>query len=138
MIADAIHAGARYLVTTDVDDFANEGLQVHGMSAVDPDYFMALRFSEHAYREGVHTLAEVAKDPPRTAAEVHKMLGRRHPNVTARFVDVYGTTPVLPDPYQPSVLFCGTICVRCESQLIDTRSKQPGPCPERRGRSSAR
>lgn len=79
VIADAVHAGARYLVTTDVDDFAIEDLHCHGMSAVNPDYFMALRFSEHAYREGVRTLAEVAKNPVRTDAEVHAMLGRRHP-----------------------------------------------------------
>ncbi len=63
VIADAIHARARYVVTTDVDDFALEDLRANGMSAVNPDYFMALRFSEHAYREGVSTLAEVAKNP---------------------------------------------------------------------------
>ena len=40
-----------------------EDLRAHGLSAVNPDYFMALRFSEHAYREGVRTLAEVAKNP---------------------------------------------------------------------------
>lgn len=59
-------------------------------------------------------------------------------NVTARFVDVYGTTPVPPDPDQPSVLFRGTICVQCESQLIDTPSKQLGLCSEHSGRSSSR
>src|SRR5690606_481984 len=87
VIADAIHARARYLVTTDVDDFAIQDLEAHDMSAVNPDYFMALRFSEHAYREGVRTLAEVAKNPPRTEAEIHKMLGRRHPNLANRFTD---------------------------------------------------
>ena len=71
VIADAIRADAQYLVTTDVDDFAIEDLQAHEMCAVNPDYFMALRFSEHAYREGVRTLAEVAKNPPRSEAEVH-------------------------------------------------------------------
>lgn len=82
VIADAIHAGALYLVTTDVDDFAAEDLGAHAMSAVNPDYFMALRFGEHAYQEGVRTLAEVARNPSRSDAEVHMMLGRRHPNVT--------------------------------------------------------
>jgi len=42
VIADAIHAGARYLVTTDVDDFAIEDLQVHGMSAVNRPYAINL------------------------------------------------------------------------------------------------
>lgn len=44
VIADAIAAGARYLITADVDDFAFEDLATHEMSAVNPDYFMALRF----------------------------------------------------------------------------------------------
>ncbi len=49
VMADAIHAGARYLITTDVDDFAFDDLAAHGMSAVNLDYFMASRFTEQAY-----------------------------------------------------------------------------------------
>ena len=129
VIADAIHAGGRYLVTTDVDDFAPEDLRAHAMSAVNPDYFMALRFTERAYREGVRTLAEVAKNPSRTEAEVHMMLGRRHPNVTARFADTYETTPVPPDPDQPRVLFRGAVCVRCEKALSPgEQSRRLGLC----------
>lgn len=37
VVADAIRAGARYLITTDVDDFAFGDLAAHGMSAVNPD-----------------------------------------------------------------------------------------------------
>ncbi len=71
VMADAIHAGARYLITTDVDDFAFDDLAAHGMSAVNPDYFMASRFTEQAYMEGVDLLAAVQKNPARTAAEIH-------------------------------------------------------------------
>ena len=53
MIADSIVAGARYLITTDVDDFAFDDLARHGMSALHPDYFMASQFTEQAYREGL-------------------------------------------------------------------------------------
>lgn len=137
VIADAIHAGARYLVTTDVDDFAVEDLHVHGMSAVNPDYFMALRFSEHAYREGVRTLAGVAKNPSRTEGEVHMMLGRRHPHVTERFANVHETTPVPPDPDQPGLLFRGVICVRCEANLGSDESQRLGLCAEHRLPSNA-
>src|SRR3954453_21550382 len=61
VMADAIGARARYLITTDVDDFAFEDLAGHEMSAVNPDYYMASRFSEYAYREGVGVLVAVAK-----------------------------------------------------------------------------
>jgi hypothetical protein len=130
VIADAIHAGARYLLTTDVDDFALEDLEANGMSAVNPDYFMALRFTEHAYREGVRTLAEAAKNPPRTEAEVHAMLGRRYPHLTARFAETYETPPVPPDPDQPSVLLRGVICVRCEAELDSAENLRLGLCAQ--------
>ncbi|UNX53773.1 hypothetical protein MF406_12370 [Georgenia sp. TF02-10] len=79
VIADAIEAGARYLITTDVDDFAVDDLAAHEMSAVNPDYFMALRFTENAYREGLGLLAAVQSNPARAEAELHRVLGRRHP-----------------------------------------------------------
>ncbi|MEI2640052.1 MAG: hypothetical protein V9F03_13800 [Microthrixaceae bacterium] len=128
-------AGARYLITTDVDDFASEDLDAHAMSAVNPDYFMALRSSEHAYHEGVRTLAEVAKNPPRTEAGVHMMLGRRHPNLASRFADSYESTPVPPDPDQPHTRFRGSICVRCEMALTGAQSQRLDLCDEHlRGR----
>lgn len=89
---------------------------------------MALRFSEHAYREGVRTLAEVAKNPPRTEAAVHAMLGRRHPHLTARFADAYDAAAVRADPDQPRVLFRGAICVRCEARLDSDEGRRLGLC----------
>ncbi|MDN5855940.1 MAG: hypothetical protein L0K86_24495, partial [Actinomycetia bacterium] len=133
VVADAIRAGARYLITTDVDDFAFEDLAGPEMSAVNPDYFMAMRFSEFAYREGVGVLAEVAKNPLRTSADVHRMLGRRHPHLTARFAHVYDSTPVPGDPDQPSVLFRGVACLRCDSHLDDEEGLRVGLCGRHRG-----
>ena len=133
VMADAILAGAKYLITTDVDDFAFDDLAAHGMSAVSPDYFMALRFTEHAYREGVDLLAAVQKNPSRTAAEVHRMLGRRHPLLVTQFAGAYDTTPIQADPDQPSTIFRGTACIRCEAHLDDAVDLQHGLCPERRG-----
>lgn len=130
VIADAINADARYLVTTDVDDFAIDDLQAHDMSAVNPDYFMALRFSEHAYREGVRTLAEVARNPPRSEDEVHRMLGRRHPHLAARFSNAYESSPVPADDDQPGTVFRGAICVRCAATLDKAENKRLGLCVE--------
>lgn len=128
VIADAVRADAQYLVTTDVDDFAIEDLHAHEMCAVNPDYFMALRFSEHAYREGVRTLAEVAKNPPRSEAEVHRMLGRRHPNLVGRFADAYETSAVPADDDQPRVLVRGAVCVRCAAKLAGDEGLRLGLC----------
>lgn len=68
-----------------MDDFAFEDLTGHEVIALTPDFFMALRFSELAYRGGVGLLADLAKRPPRTPADVHRMPGRRHPHLTTRF-----------------------------------------------------
>ncbi|USQ78561.1 hypothetical protein [Ornithinimicrobium faecis] len=132
VVADAIRADARYLLTIDVDDFAVEDLTGGRMSAVNPDYFMALRFTERAYREGVGLLAEVAKNPRRTEADVHRMLGRRHPHLTRRFANAYDTAPVPADQDQPSVLFRGVACLRCESRLEVGEGGRLGLCVRHR------
>lgn len=128
VIADAIRAGARYLITADVDDFASGDLAAHDMSAVNPDYFMALRLTEQAYRESVELLALVQRNPPRTADDVHRMLGRRHPRLTARFRDAYDATPVPADDDQPALLFRGVACIRCDARLRGEVSLRIGLC----------
>lgn len=133
MIADAIHAGARYLITTDVDDFAFEDLAAHGMSAVNPDYYMSSRFTKEAYMEGVDLLAAVQKNPPRTAGEIHRMLGRRHPLLVTQFADAYDTTPVQGDADQPSTIFRGVACICCETRLETTAALHHGLCPKHLG-----
>lgn len=132
VMADAVRAGARYLITTDVDDFAFEDLIGNEMSAVNPDYFMALRYTEYAYRQGVGLLAEVAKNPPRIEAAVHRMLGRRHPHLTARFGDAYESAPIPADQDQPAVLFRGVACLRCDSHLDDEDGRRLGLCARHR------
>jgi hypothetical protein len=133
VLADAIRAGAKYLITTDVDDFAFDDLSAHGMSAVNPDYFMASRFTEQAYMEGLDLLAAVQKNPSRTAAEIHQMLGRRHPRLFAQFADAYDTTPIQADADQPSTIFRGVTCIGCEVRLNGALSLQHGQCPEHLG-----
>ena len=128
VIADSIVAGARYLITTDVDDFAFDDLAAHGMSAVNPDYFMAARFTEMAYKEGVSLLASVQRNPARTADEAHRMLGRRHPHLAKRFSGSYATVAVAADPDQPGTIFRGVACIRCEGPLLDEQSLNHGLC----------
>lgn len=130
VIADAIAAGAQYLITTDVDDFAFEDLAAHSMSAVNPDYFMAARFTEQAYLEGVGLLASVQENPPRTESEVHRMLGRRHPHLTARFAHTYDTNPAPRDADQPGLLFRGVACMRCGALLDSNVGQHIGLCVE--------
>lgn len=100
------------------------------MSAVSPDYFMALRHTEHAYREGVDLLSEVQKNPSRTTSEIHRMLGRRHPHLTARFADTYQSAPISADFDQPHLLFRGEASICCDARLSSESSLRAGLCAE--------
>ena len=80
--------------------------------------------------EGVGLLAAVQKRPSRTAAEIHRMLGRRHHHLVTQFAGAYDTAPVPPDPDQPSTIFRGVACIRCEARLDDAADLRLGLCPE--------
>lgn len=133
VVADAIRAGATYVITADVDDFAFDDLAAHEMSAVNPDFFMASRFTEQAYVDAVDLIAAVQRNPARTASEIHQMLGRRHPRLVTRFAGAYDTTPVHPDPDQPSTIYRGVVCIRCGARLDDAVSLHRGLCSEHDG-----
>ena len=119
ILADAVEAEASFIITTDVDDYANDDLARFDLSAVNPDYFMGLRFGPAAYRAGAKQLSLGTGRPPRTPADVHRMLGRRHPRLTSRFSDLYDTAPLPADSDHPAELFRGVVCILC-GQLLET------------------
>lgn len=133
IIADAIETEADFLITVDVDDFSLDDLRAHQMSAVNPDYFMANRFTEHAYREAVQVLVEASQNPRRTAEQIHTALGKRHPHLLQRFADAFAAPPVDPDPDQPKLLFRGVICIQCEADLTTDEQLGLGLCAEHLG-----
>lgn len=87
-------------------------------------------WSKHVEVEAVDLLAAVQQNPPRAAAEIHRMLGRRHPRLVARFSNAYDTAPVPADPDQPSVLFRGVACVRCGAGIGDPAGLRHGMCAD--------
>lgn len=133
IIADAVAAGAQFIVTIDVDDFAIDDLRKLRLSAVNPDYFLAQRLTLDAYQAGVITLADGTSNPARTPADVHRMLGRRHPHLAARFPDAFDAVPADPDPDQPEVLYRGVICIRCGADLTTDEQLRLGLCAEHLG-----
>ena len=64
MLADADAARASFLVTGDVDDFAEGDLATLRLTAIHPDLFMALRFPRHAYQYALDLLVANMKNPP--------------------------------------------------------------------------
>lgn len=114
ILADATAAGAAFIVTTDVDDFGESDLVTEKIAAVNPDLFMATRFTEAAYQRALDQLVTSLKNPPKTAAQMHGLIGRKHPRLFERFTHVYpGTAIETSGESEPRVLYRGARCLIC-------------------------
>jgi len=83
VLADALTAGALFLITEDVDDFGDEDLRSTEITAVNPDLFMSVRVTPDSYREALDLMVRRFHNPQRTAGQTLARLGRAHP-LTAR------------------------------------------------------
>lgn len=83
ILADAAAARARFLVTEDVDDDAQADLTSVGISAVNPDVFLAERLTRDAYATVIALFVERQVNPPTTPAGFHAAIARQHPRLFA-------------------------------------------------------
>lgn len=128
VLADADAARVSFLVTADVDDFAEEDLAGLRISAVHPDLFMALRFTRHAYLHALGLLVANMKNPPRTAAEMHGLIARQHPRLFSAHVDAFDVVPTDPAHAEPAIIVRGIRCVSCESVADRPGDLRTGLC----------
>lgn len=125
ILADAEAAGATFLVTEDVDDFAAVDLRLAGVSAVNPDLFLAERADREVYQRALDVMVSGMRDPSRTPAELHAAISRQHPRLFARHRDVFDAQPQHTGHREPAVVYRGLACLRCltrqgdESNLVD-------------------
>ena len=126
ILADAEAAGAVFLITSDVDDFAEIDLIETSISAVNPDLFMAVRFPRTAYLHALRQLVANMHNPPRSDAEMHALIAKRHPRLFARHADAYAVQPARSAHHEPKTIFRGARCVRCGAVLPDPRSLDVG------------
>jgi hypothetical protein len=113
VLADAVAAGAAFLVTEDVDDFGEADLDSAGVSAVNPDLFLTVAATTDAYRAAVELMAAGMADPERTPEELHRRLGRQHPLAVAAHGSAFALEPEAPTHSPPAALFRGSRCLRC-------------------------
>lgn len=125
ILADATAAAARFLITEDVDDFGLNDLMDVGISAVNPDLFLAERLTREAYEAVIELFVKRQVNPPTTPAKLHAALARQHPRLFAAHADLFDIRPQRSGHPEPSVIFRGTRCLRSEriaddpSDLID-------------------
>jgi hypothetical protein len=113
ILADAAAAKAWFLVTEDVDDFAEADLNRVGVTAVHYDLFLAERTSEAGYVAALDIMAAGMTNPPRTSEQLHTRLGRLHPLTVAQHLSAFAIEPDAPTHNPAAVMFRGGRCLRC-------------------------
>jgi hypothetical protein len=113
ILADAIAARAFFIITEDVDDFAEKDLNLAGISAVNHDLFLSERMTESGYIDALTLLSERMRNPPWTPAQLHSQLGKVHPLTVAKHHAVFTTTPMPATDNLPTHLYRGRRCLRC-------------------------
>lgn len=132
ILADAVAAGARFLITEDVDDFGIEDLVSVGISAVNPDLFLATRLTRDAYATVIELFVERQVNPPTSPEMLHAATARNHPRLHAAHADLFDIAPEQPTHPEPAVIFRGPRCLRSERIVDDPDTLIDGIAPERR------
>ena len=130
LLADAEAAGARFLITEDVDDYGLADLASVGISAVNPDLFLAERLTREAYSVVILRFVELQVNPPTTPAQFHAAIAKQHPRLFAAHADLYDIAPEQGVHPEPAVIFRGTRCLRCERIVADPTAIIDGLGPE--------
>lgn len=130
LLADAEAAGARFVVTEDVDDYGLDDLASVGISAVNPDLFLAARLTRAAYTFVIQRFVELQVSPPTTPAQFHAAIAKNHPRLFATHADLYEVEPERGIHGEPEVIFRGTRCLGCERIVADPANIIDGLGPE--------
>lgn len=130
VLADADAARAFYVVTEDVDDFAEPDLATLRMTAAHPDLFMALLFARDTYLRALDLMIANMRNPPRTAAEMHGLLARQHPRLVSAHTDAFDVPLAARAHPEPAILVRGVRCLRCESVVDSPSELMLGLCPD--------
>jgi len=130
LLADAEAAGAQFLITENVDDYAAGDLASVGISAVNPDLFLAERLTRAAYSVVIRGFVERQVNPPTTGAQFHAAIAKNHPRLFAAHADLYDIEPEQGIHPEPRAIFRGARCLRCEQIIADPDSIIHGLGPE--------
>lgn len=108
ILADAAASKSAYLITENVADFAEQDLDSVGLSAVNPDLFLATYLTRVGYAMVIDLFVHRQVAPPTTAAQFHSAIARQHPLLFAAHADLYDVLPQRTSHRPPAVLFRGS------------------------------
>ncbi|MDR0784025.1 MAG: hypothetical protein LBE83_09765 [Propionibacteriaceae bacterium] len=118
ILAAAISSEAKFIITSDVDDFGNTDLRRYGISAVNPGLFLAARVTPDIYTDTLYEIAARRQREPRTATSIHNLeIAVELDVLFRRFQTIFGPT-TSPSPHNPPrTLFKGAVCIQCKQTL---------------------
>jgi hypothetical protein len=138
VLAAAAAAGAYLVVTTDVDDFGSTDLDAVGVSAVNPDLFLAWVMTPAMYRFALERMADRRTLEPNTPESIHASLGKTHPRVVEAMRQAYPGVAPLPSSHRPPAeLFRGSRCLVCGQTACKPAELVTGVCRQCRAKSLA-
>lgn len=128
ILSDAQACRATHLVTEDVDDFAIADIAAAGLhAAVNPDLFMSIHLTEHAYRSALYAICRGRTRYPSSPQELHSRIAANHPLLHAAMATALASRPVDNVLPPPASLFRGSRCLRCADPLES--NPRYGLCP---------
>jgi hypothetical protein len=118
-VAAAAHAaGIGVIVTRNVRHFGHRDLATLSLSAVDPDWFLAVTLTGRVYKATLEDICSARARHPRTPADLHAALAQAHPNLFETMRHVFpGVEPSPSDNRPARDLFRGVRCVGCAGQF---------------------
>lgn len=113
ILADARQAGAVYVITNDVDDFAPEDLRTASLAAVTPDLFLSHWCHHSGYIDALNIMVANYRKPPVTERELHQKLSKLHPQLFEAQNVAFAAEPLSMDHKLPTIQNRGPRCTRC-------------------------
>lgn len=87
-----------------MDDFAEADLLAGGITAINPDLFLASYLKRRSYAQVVDLFVSQQLNPPTTAAGFHSRVARQHPLLFRAHADLYDVEPQFSKSLGPRVL----------------------------------
>ncbi|MDR0592374.1 MAG: hypothetical protein LBG60_03765 [Bifidobacteriaceae bacterium] len=129
-VAAAAHAaGIGVIVTRNVRHFGRRDLAALSLSAVDPDWFLAVTLTSRVYTATLEDVCSARARDPRTPEALHAALAREHPRLFDAMRPAFpGAEPARCGNRPPADLFRGVRCVACGSRDGETLEGATGVC----------
>jgi len=129
VLAAAVNANARYVITENVRHFGPTDLDRFGMSAVHPGLFLAGRLTEAAYTSILGALATARRQSPNTMLTIHiQEVSDSLPDLFTMHQNLFGPAESARTKRPIKETFRGVACLRCALVITDRSSLTNGVC----------